>query len=94
MALQNYHKKRIEKEIKVKLIANEKIREIFTKYHKYKNMKIKYSKQKLPTGIFIYEDCVMTVVWQGEPTAFVIKSKNNTHRYREFFIETWKTATR
>lgn len=90
---QNYHKKRIEKKIKVKLIANVKIREIFTKYHKYKNMRIKYSKQKLPTGIFIYEDCVMTVVWQGEPTAFVIKSKNNAQRYREFFNEIWETAT-
>ncbi|MBU2561630.1 MAG: hypothetical protein KKD17_04985 [Nanoarchaeota archaeon] len=88
----DYHKKRIEKKIKVNLIANEKIREIFSKYHKYKGMIIRYSKQNLPTGIFIYEDCVMTVVWQGEPTAFVIKSKNNADRYRDFFKEIWKTA--
>ncbi|MBS3137081.1 hypothetical protein J4232_01485 [Candidatus Woesearchaeota archaeon] len=87
---QNYHKKRIEKKIKVKLIANGKIRETFTKYHKYRNMRIKYSKQKLPTGIFIYEDCVMTVVWKGEPTAFIIKSKNNAQRYKEFFNEIWE----
>ena len=53
-------------------------------------MKVKFSKQKLPTGIFIYGDHVMTVVWTGEPTAFVIKSKNNAERYRDFFNELWK----
>ncbi len=88
----DYHKKRIQKKIKVKLIANEKIKTIFIKHHLYKNMKVKFTKQKLPTGIFIYEDYVMTVVWIGDPTAFVIKSKNNAEKYKEFFLEMWKTA--
>lgn len=88
----DYHKKRIQKKIKVKLIANEKIRTTFLKHHLYQNMEVKFSKLKLPTGIFIYEDYVMTVVWPGGPTAFVIKSKNNAERYREFFLEMWKTA--
>lgn len=48
---------------------------------------------KLPAGIFIYEEYVMTVVWLGDPTAFVIKSRNNAEKYKEFFLETWKTAT-
>ncbi len=89
----DYHKKRIQKKIKVKLIANEKIKTTFLKHHLYKNMKVRFTKLKLPTGIFIYEDYVMTVVWLGDPTAFVIKSKNNAERYKEFFLETWKTAT-
>jgi sugar-specific transcriptional regulator TrmB len=89
----DYHKKRIQKKIKVKLIANEKIRTIFKKYHIYKNMNVKFSKLKLPLGIFIYEDYVMTVVWGEEPTAFVIKSRNNAEKYKEFFLEIWKTAT-
>ena len=89
----DYHKKRIQKKIKVKLIANEKIRKTFLKHHLYKNMKVKFTKLKLPTGIFIYENYVMTVTWIGEPTAFVIKSKNNAERYKEFFLELWKTAT-
>jgi len=89
----DYHKKRIQKRIKVKLIANQKIKTTFLKHHQYKNMKIKFSKFKLPTGIFIYEDYVMTVVWIGDPTAFVIKSKNNAEKYKEFFQEIWKTAT-
>ncbi len=88
----DYHKKRIQKKIGVHLIANEKIRAIFIKYHLFKNMKVKFSKQKLPAGIFIYGDYVMTLVWQEEPTAFVIKSKNNAEKYKEFFQEIWKTA--
>jgi len=89
----DYHKKRIQKRIKVKLIANQKIKTTFIKHHLYKNMKIKFSRLKLPTGIFIYEDYVMTVVWIGDPTAFVIKSKTNSEKYKEFFQEVWKTAT-
>lgn len=89
----DYHKRRIEKKIKVRLIASEKIKNTFEKYHKYKNMTVKYSKQKLPTGIFIFGDCVMTIVWQEEPTAFVIKSRNNTETYKEFFQETWKALS-
>lgn len=89
----DYHKKRIQKKIKVSLIANEQIRATFTKHHLYKNMKVRFSKLKLPTGVFIFGDYVMTVVWLGNPSAFVIKSKNNAERYREFFLEMWKTAT-
>ncbi len=88
----DYHKKRIQKQIKVKLIASEKIRMTFIKFHLYQNMKVKFLKLKLPAGVFIYGDCVMTVVWLGEPTAFVIKSKNNAEKYKEFFLEMWKTA--
>jgi len=88
----DYHKKRIQKKIKVRLIANEKIRGTFIKHHLYKKMKVKFSKLKLPTGVFIYEDCVMTLVWAGSPAAFVIKSKNNAERYKEFFLEMWKTS--
>src|SRR3989344_4974729 len=89
----NYHQKRIEKGIKVRLIANNKIKEIFSKHHVFKGMTVKYTTLKLPTGIFIFNDHVMTIVWKEKPTAFIIKSKNNYERYKEFFEEVWKTAT-
>ena len=54
---------------------------------------VKYTTLKLPTGIFIFNDHVMTIVWKEKPTAFIIKSKNNYERYKEFFEEVWKTAT-
>jgi len=86
----NFHKKRIEKRIKVKLIANKKIKAILSKYHIRKGMKIKYTKLNLPTGIFIYANKVMTVIWGENPTAFVITSKSNSDRYKEFFEEIWR----
>ena len=89
-----YHKKRIEKKIKVRLIANEKIRKMFSKYHVYKDMKVRYSRLRLPTGIFIYGNNVMTLVWGGKPTSFVITSRNNTEKYKEFFEEIWGIAAR
>jgi len=88
----NYHQKRIKKSIKVRLIANSDIKNIFLKHHTYKNMKIKYTNLKLPTGIFIFKDKVMTIVWKDKPTAFVITSKNNADSYKEFFEEMWKTV--
>ncbi len=84
-----YHQKRMEKKIKVRLIVNEKIKKIFNKNHIYSGMKVKYSKLKLPTGIFIYGNKVMTLVWGEKPTAFVIASTKNSDRYKEFFEEMW-----
>jgi len=89
---QNYHKKRIEKKIKVRLIVNQKIKEIFRKNHLYPGMSTRYTNLGIPTGIFIYENKVMSVVWSDKPTAFVISSKANTQRYREFFEYLWKLA--
>ncbi len=88
----DYHKKRIEQEIKTRLIANENLRESFKTQHTYKEMRVRFTKQELPTGIFIYADKVMTVVWGETPTAFVISSQNNALQYRKFFEETWEKA--
>ncbi len=87
-----YHTKRIGKKIKVRLIANKKIKEIFSKYHSYQGMAVRYTDLKLPTGIFIYEHKVMTVVWEENPACFVITSKRNAQRYKDFFEEIWDTA--
>ncbi|MAG20320.1 hypothetical protein CL618_02705, partial [archaeon] len=88
----NYHRKRIEKKINVRLIVNKKIKKMFSKYYIYKGGKVKYTELNLPTGIFIYGDNVMTVVYGEKLSAFVITSKNNAERYKEFFEEMWKIA--
>lgn len=89
----NYHQKRIEKGIKVRLIANKKIYETVSAHHIFKGMSVRYTNLKLPSGIFIFDDKVMTIVWGEKPTAFIIKSRNNFERYKEFFEEMWKNAT-
>jgi len=90
----NYHRKRIEKGITARLIANKTMKNIFSKHHTYKGMKIRYTDLKMPTGIFIYQDKVMTLVWEDVPTAFIIKSENNANSYKGFFEEMWKSTNK
>lgn len=89
---QNYHKKRIEKGIKVRLLSEYYYKESINKFHKYKGMSIRYTEQKLPIGTFIFRNNVMTIIWEEKPTAFVIKSKQNYEYYKEFFEDLWKAA--
>ena len=90
--LQNYHKKRIEKGIKARLISNKEFKDVINKFYRYKGLKIRFTDQKLPIGAFIFKGCVMTVIWGEKPTAFVIKSNKNYEYYREFFDEIWETS--
>ena len=89
---QNYHKKRVEKAIKARLISHVLFKDIVKRQHMYKGMKARFTNQKLPIGTFIFKNHVMTVVWEEKPTAFVIKSRKNYECYKEFFDEIWKTA--
>jgi HTH-type transcriptional regulator, sugar sensing transcriptional regulator len=86
-----YQLKRIKRKMKVRILANKKLREIFLKYHKYKDFNVRYSTLRLPTGIFIFGNHVMTVVWGETPTAFIITSRNNAKAYSAFFEEIWRS---
>ncbi|MEK6840585.1 MAG: helix-turn-helix domain-containing protein [Nanoarchaeota archaeon] len=91
---QNYHKKRIESGIKARLISNLKFKETINKYHKYKDMQIRFTKQAIPIGTFIFKNHHMTVVYGEKPTAFVIRAKRNYEYYKNFFEEMWKLSKR
>ena len=83
----NYHVKRRQKGVKIKLISDIKLKDFILKYHKHPEMRFRFSKSSLPTGIFIFKDHVMTVIWRDTPTAFVIHSKQNYNYYKNFFLE-------
>lgn len=87
-----FHKQRIIKKIKAKLISESKHKEIVKRWHGYKEMKFKYTSQKLPVGTFIFKNHVMTIIWGDKPSAFIIKSKINYNFYKEFFEDMWKIA--
>ncbi len=90
---QTYHKKRIERGIKVRLISNIEFKKFILSTHRYKGMKLRFTEQKLPVGLFIFKNHVMTVIWGEKPTAFVIKSKRNYEHYREFFEDMWQLSS-
>ncbi len=88
---QNYHKKRISKGIGVRLLSHTEYKDIVKKRHKYKAMEIKFTNQTIPIGTFLFKGYVMTVIWEGKPTAFVIKSGKNYEHYKDFFEALWNS---
>ncbi|MFH0836918.1 MAG: helix-turn-helix domain-containing protein [Candidatus Aenigmatarchaeota archaeon] len=89
---QNYHKKRVEKGINIRLLSNDAFRNIVLKEHKYSGMKIRFTDKSLPIGTFIFKNHVMTVIWDEKPIAFVIKSRKNYEYYKKFFDEIWENS--
>ncbi len=89
----NYDAKRRNLKIKTKLIGLEHQKKFLQKeYGKYPNVKIKYLKHAVPTGLIIWDDKVATLLWHEVPSAFVIHSKPNAEAYRKFFNDMWKIA--
>jgi len=89
---QVFHKAK-EMKIRIKTLPNKKIKKIIEEnYKKYKFIKIRYTSQEFPTGIFIFKDHVLNVSWGEKPIATLIKSKENYIRWQRFFNEQWKQA--
>jgi sugar-specific transcriptional regulator TrmB len=88
-----FHNERVNKKIKVRLIGKKKTKKVFSEVYNYKLMEVKFANFELPTGVFIYKDKVMTLLWKDKISAFVITSKDNADSYREFFEDLWKKIT-
>lgn len=87
-----YDLKREKLGIKVKMLSTENQRAFFEKQPKSSNVEIRFIKNKLPSGIVLYGDNVVTPIWSPVPTAFLIHSKQKADSYRKFFQDLWKTA--
>jgi len=90
--LQNYHTKRIRKNVKVKIIATSKEKPLFKKLSKLKNLQVRYYKNPVPLGVFIFKDYVATFTFKEKPTVFLIKSDQVSNSYKEFFVNLWHQA--
>lgn len=86
-------RKRVDMKIVLKTMPNIQWRKIFEKFYRgYKLIDIRYTDQEFPTGIFIFKDHVLDVLWGEKPIAFLIKSRENSERWRRFFDEQWERA--
>jgi len=90
--LQNYHKKRINKKIKVKIIANLNEKKLFKELSKLKGLGIRYYNNPVPLGVFIFKDYVATFTFKKKPVIFLIKSEQVCNSYKDFFISLWEKA--
>jgi len=88
--LENYHQKRVKKKIKVKIIANLNEKQLFKQLSKLKGIQIKYHKDPVPLGVFIFKDHIATFAFQEKPTCFLIKSQQIADSYKEFFKGLWE----
>jgi HTH-type transcriptional regulator, sugar sensing transcriptional regulator len=83
-----YDKKRKKKKIKARIIAQDK------KIKKIPLSEIRYLPQKYqnPVSVNIYEDKTAIILWALEPIAIVIKNKEITEGYKNYFELMWKIA--
>ena len=89
--LEQYHRKREEKGIKVKILMNPNEKK-YVKYFKFKGFEIRYYKNPLPVGTFIFGDYVANVKFSPVPIVFIMKSKEVTESYKNFFLDLWNKA--
>jgi len=92
--LQNYHQKRIEKGIPVKIIAREEDKKLISVKNlaRLKGLRIRYYKNPFPIGVIIFKDYVATFTFKEKPTAFLIQSEQVANSYKNFFSYIWKIS--
>jgi HTH-type transcriptional regulator, sugar sensing transcriptional regulator len=85
-----YDKKRLQKKIKVRIIATEKK----IKKSKIPLAVIKYLPEKYsnPVSVNIYENKTAIILWASEPFSIVIENKEIAEAYRNYFELMWKIA--
>lgn len=90
----NFHKQRIERNIRVRVISDSKIEKLYKKTHLLSKLyKIRHYKLTLPVGVVIGKTKILYIFFgQEEPIAHEITSKNMAKKYQEFFDEIWKIA--
>ena len=92
--IQNYHKKREEKGIKVKLLSDIRIKNKVKKdLSRYKHMQLKFTEENIPTSTLIFGSKMFIFTWKN-PTAFLINSKEIVEQYKKHFLDVWKRARR
>jgi len=91
-----FHQKRAAKGVPSRVLVNNRDRLMQKKFDFSDTAfyEIRKSELVLPTGIIIYRDSVITIIWGKMPKAFVVICKDNADRYKNFFDSVWKTAKR
>lgn len=87
-----HHKRRQNRGIKVRLIAQKSKCETILKKHIFVRKNTRYTTQNFPIGLYLFKNHVMTVLWGEKKTAFIIKSKENYESYKIYFEDLWKKS--
>ena len=86
------HKKRIEEKVRSYIIFNETSRGLFKSQKRSRLVEAKYLIQSTPAAINIYKDYTIIALLTKEPITFLIKNKEVSDSFREYFKIMWKLA--
>ena len=88
-----YQRKREEKKLKIKLIADKSQKNIFDSepYIKFKNFNVKYV-ENCPPGIVISRNSIFISTFETFPVGVVITSKEIADSFRKYFYNEWERA--
>lgn len=88
-----YQRKREEKKLKIKLIADKSQKHIFglEPYNKFKNFNIKFV-ENCPPGIVISRSSIFISSFETFPVGVVITSKEIANSFRKYFYREWERA--
>ncbi|MCK4670520.1 MAG: hypothetical protein KAT43_04920 [Nanoarchaeota archaeon] len=83
--------KRFEKKLKQRGIAPTKLKKIILKAYKRPTY-IRFTDIIFPTGIVIFRDHVITLIFEEKIMAISVHSKTATDVYKKYFEDMWKKA--
>ena len=88
-----YQKRREQKKLNVKLIADKSQKQVFNSepYTKFKNFHVKYVKN-CPPGIVTAKDHIFISTFEPSPVGVIVSSKEIAESFRKFFYNEWKIA--
>jgi len=86
------HKKRSEKKVRSYIIFNETSRGLFKSQERSRLVEAKYLIQSTPVAINIYKDYTIIALLTKEPITFLIKNKEVSDSFKEYFKIMWNLA--
>lgn len=86
------HNKRIEFNIKSRIIFTESARGKFNVQEKSKMNKVKYIQNMAPTAINIYKNVVIILIMREKPIATYYEDEDMAKSFTEYFTSLWKLA--
>ncbi len=90
----DFHKRRENRGVKMKIIYNSNAKEYGKIRSKFKLTRVKYLPSNLisPNWIDVYTDAVLFVVLLKEPLTFIIRDKSLADSFREYFKIMWSVS--
>lgn len=92
--LQNFHRKRSARGIKLRILLSESRRKVMRDITKMPHTTSKYLQHKTHSPINIYKDITLLVNLSPTITVIRIRDKHIAESYRIYFEEMWKAANR